>query len=379
MMPIPDKFEEIQRLYLEKLSGIISDADLKKLEQSIQEDEESRSIWNSLTKKGQALDLENTLQSIDIQTQLDKMTIQKQKRKSNSLKSLLFIAASLVLLLTCSYFIYFYTISNPSQVVATKSSEQVKLILSGGKTVLLDKKGEQSLTIDGIKLKLSQNKIESVTGSNTADLNTLIVPNKRDYYITLPDGTQVTLNAQSKLKFPAKFIAGQREVYVEGEAYFDVAPHADQPFIVHTPLGKIHVLGTAFNVNTYNKDSFYTSLISGKVNIQTADGKELTLKPGFEAVYNKETGLYMQAFEPENRISWLNGVLYFYDMPLAELNDILPRWYDKKVVFSNKAIAKKRISGLLEKDKLPSFIKYVAGSAGVKCELKDNTVYISQQ
>ncbi|WP_345230820.1 FecR family protein [Olivibacter ginsenosidimutans] len=377
---MPAKFEEIQRLYLEKLSGIISDADMEKLEQSIQRDEESRSIWDSLTKKGQSLDLENTLHSIDIQTQLDKVKAQEQQKKQpNSLKRVLFIAASLALLLTCSYFIYFYTISNPSQAVATKSNEQVKLILSGGKTVLLDKQEKQSLTIGGIQIKLSQNKIESVAGSNAADLNTLIVPNKRDYHITLPDGTEVTLNAQSKLRFPAKFIASQREVYVEGEAYFDVAPHADQPFIVHTPLAKVHVLGTTFNVNTYNKNLFCTSLISGKVNIQTADGKALTLKPGFEAVYNKETGLYMQAFEQENRISWLNGVLYFYDMPLEELKNILPRWFDKEVVFSDKSIAKKRISGLIEKDKLPSFIKYVTGSAGVKCELKNNAVYISRR
>jgi len=330
---MPAKFEEIQRLYLEQLSGVISDADEQKLEQLIQEDEESKAIWVSLNEKARALDAENTLQSIHIQTQLDKVKSAQIRKEQTRLKKWLSIAAVCLLLITCSYFAYFYLVSNPSQQNALKNKEQVKLVLSNGKTILLDKQETDSLNIGGIQLKLSENKIESVSGNNTAELNTLLVPNKRNYHISLPDGTEVTLNAQSTLKFPSKFINNQREVYVEGEAYFDVAPQANQPFIVHTPLASVHVLGTTFNVNTYNKNLFCTSLVSGKVNIQTVDGKELTLSPGFEAVYSKEIGMHMQAFEQENRISWLNGVLYFYDMPLEELNDILPRWFDMGVVF----------------------------------------------
>jgi len=376
---MPAKFEEIQRLYLEQLSGVISDADEQKLEQLIQEDEESKAIWVSLNEKARALDAENTLQSIHIQTQLDKVKSAQVRKEQTRLKKWLSIAAVCLLLITCSYFAYFYLVSNPSQQNALKNKEQVKLVLSNGKTILLDKQETDSLNIGGIQLKLSENKIESVSGNNTAELNTLLVPNKRNYHISLPDGTEVTLNAQSTLKFPSKFINNQREVYVEGEAYFDVAPQANQPFIVHTPLASVHVLGTTFNVNTYNKNLFCTSLVSGKVNIQTVDGKELTLSPGFEAVYSKEIGMHMQAFEQESRISWLNGVLYFYDMPLEELNDILPRWFDMGVVFSDEALAKKRISGLIEKEKLPAFIKYLSGAAGVKCELKDQTVYMSRQ
>ncbi|MFR7876595.1 MAG: FecR family protein [Butyricimonas paravirosa] len=104
--------------------------------------------------------------------------------------------------------------------------------------------------------------------------NTLIVPKGGEYSLELPDGTVVWVNSESALRFPEKFTSNRREVFLEGEAYFEVKKDANRPFYVHTEAGKVRVLGTAFNVCAYSNDRFWqTTLVEGSVMINQEEKK----------------------------------------------------------------------------------------------------------
>ncbi|MGY0036742.1 FecR family protein [Pedobacter sp. NJ-S-72] len=119
----------------------------------------------------------------------------------------------------------------------------------------------------GLRYKLDDHKIQ--------EWSTLVVPVKLDYQITLSDGTRVWLNSASSLHFPFSFSGATREVYLTGEAFFKVAKNPDQPFIVHTNQTDVKVLGTEFNVNSYNSNITMTSLVEGSVKTSGHDKKKV--------------------------------------------------------------------------------------------------------
>jgi ferric-dicitrate binding protein FerR (iron transport regulator) len=178
--------------------------------------------------------------------------------------------------------------------------------------------------------------------------NTLTVPPKMDYKLRLSDGTEVWLNATSRLRFPFSFTGDKREVYLEGEAYFQVSKNDTKPFVVHTEQTDIHVLGTSFNVNAYSDGLTRTSLVSGAV-IATAAGKEVRLKPGEEAVYSSENGYKVVSFDDSEVLAWMKGVYVFHNTSLSEIASVIERWYGVQVVFDNKELAGKKFTGGLEK------------------------------
>lgn len=376
------KFEHIQRLYLEKLSGVISDTEQSWLDKNLSEDEECKAIWDYLQCESDSLQIDETLASLDVGAQLKKVkqaSLENAAPDSLKHRRRLGAAASIVLLIGIScFFLLRRTNLSFHDGNAEKTEGEITLVLANGKTIILNK---APLTSGHRSPEAEQNPthfLQSVIKENPVGLNTLFVPAKETYQITLPDSTVVTLNAQSHLKFPSTFDKALREVYVEGEAYFDVSNAADQPFIVHTSLGSIKVLGTTFNVNTYQENLVTASLVSGKVQIADVNGENTLLKPGLEAILRKGESIHIQPFEQENKLSWITGILYFYDMPLYELSSILPRWFGTEVIFDTEELAEIRISGLLDKKDLSAFLENMRKSTPINYRLKGNTVYLSK-
>ena len=141
--------------------------------------------------------------------------------------------------------------------------------------------------------------------------NTLIVPKGGEYSLELPDGTVVWVNSESALRFPEKFTSNRREVFLEGEAYFEVKKDANRPFYVHTEAGKVRVLGTAFNVCAYSNDRFWqTTLVEGSVMINQEE-KEVLLKPNEQYQIDVRTGKAgLREVLPELYTSWRDGKFY---------------------------------------------------------------------
>ena len=152
--------------------------------------------------------------------------------------------------------------------------------------------------------------------------------------VTLQDGTKVWLNADSELKYPKTFSGEKfRDVYLEGEAYFDVAENKEHPFIVHTSDISVKVLGTAFNVRSYPMDNIVeTTLVRGKVNIASTgkQAKQITLLPNQKVVFEKQSRklLLENRVNTEKYVSWREGTMMFEDQSLREIVQALERWYN---------------------------------------------------
>lgn len=165
--------------------------------------------------------------------------------------------------------------------------------------------------------------------------NVLRTPKGGQYRLELPDGSRVWLNAASSLKFPTAFTGKERRVELSGEAYFEVAQNASQPFFVTVNKANIAVLGTSFNVMAYaDEAAIRTTLLEGAVKVSGKDASSL-LKPGEQSLL--EPGGTMKVIEKADidlAIAWKNGVTSFKSADIKTIMRQVERWYDVEVVYS---------------------------------------------
>lgn len=163
------------------------------------------------------------------------------------------------------------------------------------------------------------------------EYNTLVTPRGSEYSLTLADGTQVWLNAASRLRFFTSDRGRERRVWLEGEAYFEVAHDARRPFIVESGGQSIRVLGTRFNINSYEGDrAIYTTLVEGSVAIAPLTGGDaVTLEPGQQAEYSRRNGgtIAVKAVDTSLATAWMNGTFIFAHASVTEIMENLSRWY----------------------------------------------------
>lgn len=212
--------------------------------------------------------------------------------------------------------------------------------------------------------------------------------------IKLADGTTVWLNADSELKYPARFKDGRREVYLKGEAYFDVAKDAEKPFVVHTDKMDINVLGTSFNIRSYPNDSTSeTTLISGEVEVALVSDPEqkFRLKPAEKLILaNKKDSVNLQPeqpvisgatyFEREDsaiiETAWVDNKLIFSDESFANLAARMERWYNVTIRFENTSIQQLRFTGLFKKETLEQALEALKLTEGFNYKIIEDTVII---
>lgn len=193
--------------------------------------------------------------------------------------------------------------------------------------------------------------------------NTLHIPRGGEYSIVLADSTKIWLNSDSRLKYPVQFTSKTREVFLEGEAYFEVKSNTEQPFVVHTSIGKIEVLGTAFNIKDYkNEQQVVTTLASGSVKYVSRLNQNHLLTPGFQLVEQRDNNeLFIQKVNPDEYIGWKEGLYTFYNMTLEEIMQTIERNYDVETVYTEEKLKNLRFSGQLKKyaevDKILRFIE----------------------
>ncbi|SFE55350.1 FecR family protein [Chitinophaga sp. CF118] len=238
----------------------------------------------------------------------------------------------------------------PQELATTvKAETELQLKLANGQTVKLPyHQAKQQISAGDVQLNAGSNKLQYTANKTESGFNTLIVPPKMDYKLVLSDGTEVWLNATTKLRFPFNFNGNQREVYLEGEAFFNVAKNTTQPFIVHTEKTEIRVLGTTFNVSAYKNGITSTSLVSGAVTSKSATA-QVTLKPGQEAVVTDNDKFDIRNFDSDEVLAWMRGIYIFHNTSLKDIGGVIERWYGVKVVFDRPELAAKKFTGGLEK------------------------------
>lgn len=178
-------------------------------------------------------------------------------------------------------------------------------------------------------------------------MQTITVPAGQRVNLDLPDGTNVWLNAGTKMQYPVSFMQGKREVILDGEAYFEVAHNEKSPFVVHTHALDVEVLGTKFNVEAYSKRKvFETSLIQGKVRVKSPDNEKVsvTLHPNYKTTL-KSGKLVVSKIDDYNVYRWKEGLYCFKNKPFAEIMQDLERYYDLNIQLDKQGIAKVALTG----------------------------------
>lgn len=197
--------------------------------------------------------------------------------------------------------------------------------------------------------------------------------------IILPDSTQVWMNASSRLTYTDKFLVENREVQLEGEAYFDVTK-STHPFIVKVPGGSITVKGTAFNVTAYpSEKQIYTALIRGKVEFE-GSGMNIAMNPGELLSYNTNTSEVTKCrMNLDEQISWMQGHLNYSSITLYKLLERMSNIYGFKISYIPDKYKDYTFSVMLNtKEKISDVLEALSVIVGIEWELKDGILTIHE-
>lgn len=215
------------------------------------------------------------------------------------------------------------------------------LTLADGRSLVLDSmangfvasQGSAAITLINGKVFYGINKDDP--SAIPIGINTLSTPRGRQYQLQLQDGTKVWLNAASSITYPTVFNNKERVVKVTGEAYFEVAKNAAAPFRVElADQTKIEVIGTHFNINSYDtENSFNTTLLEGAVRITALKGGSVLMKPGEQVQVNSQGVKLVRNVNLEHVMAWKNGLFSFSDANLETVMRQLSRWYDVDVLY----------------------------------------------
>lgn len=230
------------------------------------------------------------------------------------------------------------------------------LTLAGGKQIVLDS------TIRGAISQQGNTRIINARGQLVYNelpkkpaevmFNTLTTGRGNQYQLVLPDGSKVWLNAASSITYPSAFAGAERKVTITGEAYFEIVKNEKVPFIVEKKDVRIQVLGTHFNVNTYeDEEALKTTLLEGSVKVSNgADNR--VLRPGQQAVLSGDPGAAKNGGgaikgnlasirvvddpDIDEVMAWKNGAFKFNDATIESIMRQMARWYDVEVVYDTK-------------------------------------------
>lgn len=200
--------------------------------------------------------------------------------------------------------------------------------------------------------------------------------------VILSDGTKVWLNSSSLLIASEPFIGNKREVTLFGEAYFEVAPNADKPFIVETVNLKTKVLGTHFNVVAYPTDNIHEiSLYEGKVQLHPiTTNKTAILTPGDRAYYNTNNRrMKLVHTDLGNPAQWRDGILRFYDEDLFRISKKLERHFQTRIFIADSVIGNLKYSGEFEEESLERILELLSVAKEFDFKVNDNGIIIASK
>ncbi|WP_423129404.1 FecR family protein [Gaoshiqia sp. Z1-71] len=267
-------------------------------------------------------------------------------------------------------------------------SGNTRLILSGDEEIQINSSDSEIAYVpDGGTIRIdSTENVSQLIGSDKLVMNTVVVPYGKRTKITLSDNSTIWLNSGSKLIYPARFAKEKREVYLEGEAIFEVSHHEKHPFHVITRDLEVKVLGTVFNLSAYHDDpTTNTILVSGSVQLEynrnSLFGKSKeTMVPGMLAVYHStDRNLRQTTVNPNLYTSWRDGYFIFEQHPLGEIIKKIARYYNVPVILTDPEMGSKTFSGRLNlRNSASQVLEVIAEIVDAKIETSDNQIIITR-
>jgi ferric-dicitrate binding protein FerR (iron transport regulator) len=303
------------------------------------------------------------------------------------------ISAAAVLLVTIGISVVIETRTDSEISVYARNMQQVvgvsdtRLILSGKKEVLI-KSNDSKIAYagKGNEIKVDSGVVRQDVEDGEMVYNTVIVPYGKRTQITLSDNSSVWLNSGSKLIYPAHFASNKREVYLDGEAIFEVSHNKQKPFHVVTHDVEVKVLGTVFDLSAYNDDKTTSTVLeSGSVEMKELgqsifNTSKATMVPGMMAVYSKEASEITQAkVDVKQYTSWRDGYISCEKQSLGDILKKISRYYNISIQVSDKSLENETFTGNLDlRNSATQVLAIIAEFINIKIENTNNQILITR-
>ena len=322
---------------------------------------------------------------VDVEAELVRLKGRQNKKKYLKMFGIWSSSVAAILVGVFVSFNYLFNIPvAPSKSVtvfaADPNEQRIVLELNDGKQFFLDdepkkenKQVEKRRTLDYTNLA----KTSVPVVKKMLQTHSIVIPRGETFKLILCDGTEVWLNANSKLVYPTAFIEKERTVFLEGEAYFKVTKDT-KPFIVKTDYLQTKVLGTEFNVKSYTAEDSHVTLISGKVQVRSHENARFVdLEPGKDAMLLSDGLFEVKEVNSEAYTYWKDGYFYFDELTLADIMKSIGRWYNVNVIFRNKEAMTYRIHFMSNRQGgIEETIRLMNRLKKVTLTLCENTVYV---
>lgn len=331
----------------------------------------------------------------------EKMQEEEVVPNRNKIKTFRWLAAASVLILVVAGAIIFsnkkpaentvYSDKNTKKDTAsqliTPGGNYARLVLADGSIILLDENAKGEISVDaGNSAKIeSDGHIVYGAGNKAAGyvINKIETPKGGQYQLTLSDGTQVWLNAESSISFPTLFTGTSRDVKITGEVYFEVAKNKNLPFKVQTTNQEIEVLGTQFNINTYNDEPIErTTLVEGSVKVTRVENsgseknRSVILIPGQQSIVDSaNNNIRVQKTDVEAAIAWKNGYFKFDQVDIQHIMRQVSRWYNVEVEYRG-GISKDLFVGKISRNENLESVLKVLSLSKIKTTIEGRKIII---
>ncbi len=383
--------EIIQYLFIaklickERIAGL-DDSEKRQLDSWRSESKEKEHVFLNLQRISTE-ELEKRYDGVDVDLKWKSFKKRQQQRKRN-IRVGVAVVASICLLITSALWLWLGTLGEERVVLAEQGQQNnVCLVLSTGEVVDISNVGQDEVKLDkGTKL-YEGNRLEYVQPDSLhkkeLEFNQLIIPKGTFYHLVLSDGTKVWLNADSKIKYPVSFGQDKREVSLRGEGYFEVAKDSARPFIMSTDKMDVKVLGTTFDVNTYEDEGkSFVVLVEGLVEVSAGKGESRIITPGYMAEVNMhdvQAKIHVSKCDTEHYIAWKSGNFSFRNASLTEILKRVSRYYDVTVI-REQVFEEEYYTGDVSSDvSLESLLAVIESSTSVSFKVERKIVYVQKK
>lgn len=369
--------ERKAELLCKKMTGTASEDEEKEIDAWTNDDDGRRRYMEQLRDTDFLKDEMRLRRALDIEAAERRMRqrIDDSERKTvwhRNIKWLGGVAAAIVLTMSATVAYWKYTEVTPPTPTYDEQMAMERMEANGDEAHLMAKveQGERLVT----KKEMKKYNVDEEFAEALEEGRKITTYVDKEYWTTLDDGTIVHLGSNSRLVYPETFGGRQRDVILDGEAYFLVAQDKSRPFIVHTENGDIKEYGTKFHVNT-NADGTGTTevvLVNGSISVTGADRTERMMTPGERAVMGKaETSI--EPTDTVKYVAWHTGRYSFQETTLERVMDVVAHWYGYEVEYASEAMRHASLSGNFDKgEDLDTILDALETVTGLTMERKGN-------
>ena len=385
-----EKGIEVSRLIVKYLQGCISPEEKVMLDKWLEESSENREIYHRVQGRVNREERQRIIRKLNKRAAWERVDRNTKKYRHPILRRCMKYAATIVLPLFMVG-VGFYLIRDKEEIHPVAEMVKIspgvtkaELVLADGHKVVLGTETIDSLVSEeGVNIVKDGNGVSYLGNKEEGDLayNIMRVPRGGEFKVRLQDGTLVYMNSETELKYPVRFVGKERRVYLSGEAYFEVQRDTTKPFIVVMNGNEVRVLGTEFNVRSYEDEKCqFTTLVAGKVLLTTHDHRCIELLPNEQGIVDPQGDIRKEQVDVALYTAWKDGNFVFRKQSLEHIMEIVERWYDLKVTFEDEWCKQVSFSGNVERyDDFGKLAEMLEATGSVKFRIKNNEIYVTKR